>query len=67
MKPKGIKYLVSYHPAIYDLPADTAGTLDVVNMLSGNVFWFDGCVLAYIPDYGDSACSLRFYSGAAHG
>ena len=41
MKPKGIKYLVSYHPAIYDLPADTAGTLDVVNMLSGNVFWFD--------------------------
>ncbi len=41
MKPKGIRYLVSYHPAIYDLPADTAGTLDVVNTLSGNVFWFD--------------------------
>ena len=41
MKPKGIKYLVSYHPAMYGLPADTAGTLDVVNMLSGNVFWFD--------------------------
>ena len=41
MKPEGIRYLVSYHPAIYDLPADTAGTLDVVNTLSGNVFWFD--------------------------
>ena len=41
MKPIGIRYLVSYHPAIYDLPADTAGTLDVVNELTGNVFWFD--------------------------
>ena len=41
MKPKGIRYLVSYHPEIYDLPADTTGTLDVVNTLSGNVFWFD--------------------------
>ncbi len=41
MKPQGIRYLVSYHPAIYDLLADTAGTLDVVNILTGNVFWFD--------------------------
>ena len=41
IKPEGIKYLVSYHPAMYGLPADTAGTLDVVNMLSGNAFWFD--------------------------
>lgn len=41
MKPEGIRYLVSYHPAMYGLPADTAGTLDVVNTLSGNAFWFD--------------------------
>ena len=40
-KPYGIRYLVSYHPAMMGLPADTAGTLDVVNMLTGNVFWFD--------------------------
>lgn len=41
MKPYGIKYLVSYHPEMYGLHADTAGTLDVVNLLTGNVFWFD--------------------------
>lgn len=41
VKPEGIRYLVSYHPAMYGLPADTAGTLDVVNTLSGNAFWFD--------------------------
>ena len=41
MKPHGIKYLVSYHPAMCGLPEDLAGTLDVVNMLTGNVFWFD--------------------------
>ena len=41
MKPKGIRYLVSYHPAMFGLPAETAGVLDVVNMLTGNVFWFD--------------------------
>ncbi len=41
MKPYGIRYLVSYHPAMMGLPAETAGTLDVVNTLSGNIFWFD--------------------------
>ena len=41
MKPYGIRYLVSHHEAFYDLPADYAGTLDVVNELTGNVFWFD--------------------------
>lgn len=41
MKPYGIKYLVSYSPEMYGLPEDSAGTLDVVNMLTGNVFWFD--------------------------
>ena len=41
MKPYGIRYLVSYHPEMMGLPADTAGTLDVVNTLTGNVFWFD--------------------------
>ena len=40
-KPYGIKYLVSYHPEMLGLHADTAGTLDVVNLLTGNVFWFD--------------------------
>ena len=41
MKPYGIRYLVSYHPAMYGLPADTAGCLDVVNTITGNVFWYD--------------------------
>ena len=41
MKPYGIRYLISYHPAMYGLPEDSAGTLDVVNELTGNVFWFD--------------------------
>jgi hypothetical protein len=41
MKPYGIRYLVSYHPAMYGLPAETAGVLDVVNELTGNAFWFD--------------------------
>ena len=41
MKPYGIRYLVSYHPAMCGLPADTAGCLDVVNTLTGNVFWYD--------------------------
>ena len=41
MKPYGIRYLVSYHPAMCGLPAETAGVLDVVNTLTGNAFWFD--------------------------
>ena len=41
MKPYGIKYLVSYHPAMLGLHEDTAGTLYVVNTLTENVFWFD--------------------------
>ena len=41
MKIYGVRYLVSYHPEMMGLPADTAGTLDVVNTLTGNVFWFD--------------------------
>ncbi len=41
MKPYGIRYLVSYHPAMCGLPAETAGCLDVVNTLTGHVFWYD--------------------------
>ena len=41
MKPYGIKYLVSYDLATHGMPEDTAGTLYVVNKLTGNVFWFD--------------------------
>lgn len=41
MKPYGIRYLISYHPAMCGLPAETAGCLDVVNTLTGNVFWYD--------------------------
>ena len=41
MKPYGIKYLVSYHPAINGLIEEDAGVLYVLNMLTGNVFWFD--------------------------
>lgn len=43
VKPYGIKYLVSFHPADEELglPAETAGVLDVVNMLTDKVFWFD--------------------------
>ena len=41
MKPYGIRYLVSYHPAMCGLPAETAGILDVVNTITGNVFWYD--------------------------
>ncbi len=41
MRPEGIRYLVSYHPEMCGLPAETAGILDVVNTFTGNVFWFD--------------------------
>ena len=41
MKPYGIKYLVSYNAATNGMHDDTAGTLYVVNELTGNVFWFD--------------------------
>lgn len=41
MKPEGVRYLVSYHPEMCGLSAETAGILDVVNTLTGNVFWFD--------------------------
>ena len=41
MKPIGIRYLVSHHSAMYGLDEDFAGTLDVVNVLTDNVFWFD--------------------------
>lgn len=41
MKPYGVRYFVSYHPAECGLPAETAGVLDVINTLTGNVFWYD--------------------------
>jgi len=60
MVPYGIKYLVSYHPAICGLPEDCAGTLDVVNMLTGNVFWFDNENLEWHKSIYSSSSVLKF-------
>lgn len=60
MRPKDIKYLVSYDPAMYGMHEDTAGTLYVVNELTGNVFWFDNDNMEWFKSMYSSEILLNF-------